>query len=168
MGWWPNGQTRCTVLAANVGLTPSRGWVRDRFSTCRPALAQTWRCLRNLHLVKLHKDWCTPAFFRWDYRPRSPMCIRMQKDHMRCSPCQEFGGLWKPPNNPPCANTNSITVFTLLKLDTISIWQKKKKILLIREHMAYCQWYRNAQISHQGSIIIVAVPKGSRRSTWDR
>ena len=89
-----------------------------------------------------------------------------KRSHMHCSPCQEFGGLWKHPNNPPCAN--SIIVFTLLKLDNISIWQKKKKkkkILLIREHMAYCQWYRNTQISHEGSIIIVAVPKGNQRST---
>ena len=40
----------------------------------------------------------------WVHEPRSPVCICMQKDHIRmlkiqCCPCQ-FGGLWQHQNNP--------------------------------------------------------------------
>ena len=37
----------------------------------------------------------------------------------------EFGGLWKPQNNPAC--TKNVIVFIMLKLDTIRQKKKKKK-----------------------------------------
>ena len=55
------------------------------------------------------------------------MCIRMPNDHMRSlkalQSMSELGGLWQHQNNPAC--TNSVTVFRLLKLDTLgrkSLW----------------------------------------------
>ena len=44
--------------------------------------------------------------FGWDYKPRSPVCICKEKDHIRTlkilQSMLEFVGLWKHQNNPAC------------------------------------------------------------------
>ena len=65
---------------------------------------------------------CRPAIvksFGWDYKPRSPVWIRMQKDHTSTLNIllfmSEFGGLWKY-NNPACSK--SVRSLHSVKLDT--------------------------------------------------
>ena len=62
--------------------------------------------------------------FRWDYKPRSHMCISMQKISHICllkimQTTSEFGGLWKLQNNPSCTKKCQLRVFRILKLHSI-------------------------------------------------
>ena len=92
---------------------------------------------------------------RWDYKPRSPVCIHIQKDHI-CTlkilqPTSEFGGLWKHWNNPAC--TKSVRVFIML--DTV----RKKKMQRKIKRRSCLTWWQ----------IPTDDPSGAeRREPWQR
>ena len=76
--------------------------------------------------------------FRWDYKPRSFVCIRMQKERIRTlkilQSMSEFGALWKHQNNP--ARTNGVRVFIMSKLDIIRKKIKKEMFAYILHFQA--------------------------------
>ena len=78
----------------------------------------------------------------------------MQKDHIRTLKIlqymSEFGGLWKPQNNPAC--TKSFRAFSGLKLDIIG---KKKK----REFQPHIHTYHKKLLHRH-------LDKAGHRITW--
>ena len=100
-------------------LTSALRWAAMR------AISMFHNCHRTSSVQTLQKS------FGQDCKPRSSVCIRMQKDHTIRSlkilqSLSQFGGLCKHQNSPAC--TKSLIVFRLMNLDSRG---KKTKTVMV-------------------------------------